>query len=176
VNSAKAGDWDGTVALARTLERDSVFWFSDEPVIFGERVLFHLKRVPFHWNTIEDLRGLKIGATLEYYYGEAFEQAEKAKQLTVERVPTDEQNFRKLLAHRIDIFPITREVGSYMLKTLFSPEEAASVTHHPTPLYITEFYLALSKKVTRAIHMLAKFNKELKDSGRYDQLMADYHR
>lgn len=92
------------------------------------------------------------------------------------RTPRDEQNFRMLLAGRIDVFPVTREVGYYILKTRFTPEEAAAVTHHPVPIYRTGFYLVLSRANVGNRQKMQKFNaglRRLKASGRYDQILGN---
>ena len=173
VRLAREGVWDGSIAIVHTQERETVFWYNTEPVMVGRRVFFHLKERPFDWSGIEDLAGLHIGATLEYYYGAPFEMAEKTGRIRVDRVPTDLQNFGKILRGRVDIFPLTREVGLYLLRTEFSPEEAARVTHHPLPLSAIPFYIILSRKVEKNERLLEAFNRgfrRLKESGRYDRI------
>ena len=101
---ADSGEWDGTVVWFDTPERRKIVYISD-PVIEVKYVFFHLKSYSFSWTSIDDLKDIKIGATLGYHYGEAFQQAEKAHVINVHRVPKDEQNFKKLLRGRIQIFP-----------------------------------------------------------------------
>ena len=75
-------------------------FFISDPLIMSGYVLFHRKDDPFNWQTIDDLRDLRIGAVIGYDYGVPFEQAERDKRLQVKRVNTDEQAFRLLLAGR----------------------------------------------------------------------------
>jgi polar amino acid transport system substrate-binding protein len=125
---------------------------------------------------MKDLKGLHIGATIDYNYGEAFAKAEADGTLTVERVASDEQNFRKLLAGRIDIFPLDLDVGLAMLRQNFTPEEMAQITYHPLPIESYTYSLMLSKKVPRNQEMLDLFNaglKELIDSGKMQQFIDE---
>ena len=106
---AKTGVWDGTLVWFDTPERRKLFYISD-PVIDIQYVFFHLKDYAFGWRTMDDLSGIKIGATLEYHYGEDFKAAEKRGAIQVDRVASDLQNFQKLLRGRIQIFPNDSEV------------------------------------------------------------------
>lgn len=93
----------------------------------------------------------------------------KNRYIEVEEVFKDELNLRKLLAGRIDLFPLEREVGYHLLKTKFSSKEMAKVTYHPKPLGIDGYYLILSKNDKRNKKMMEIFDKgmnELKAKGR----------
>jgi len=172
---AQDGNWDGSLIWQKTPEREQDFYFS-ETVITGQNVFFHLKSRPFEWKEMKDLAGLHIGATLDYTYGEAFTKAEADGTLTVERVPSDEQNLRKLLAGRIDIFPLDLDVGLAMLRENLTPEEAAQITYNPLPIQSTSFSIMLSKKVPRNKEMLDLFNaglKELIASGKVQQYIEE---
>ncbi len=86
------GTWEASIGWIKTPEREEEVYFS-EPVYGGPWVFFHLKSVPFEWNTIDDLQGLTIGATADYSYGDEFDNAEKQGIINVDRVPTEVQNF-----------------------------------------------------------------------------------
>lgn len=172
---AQEGAWDGSVVWHKTPEREVHFYFSDS-VIDNNDVFFHLKSYAFEWQALEDLAALRIGGTIDYNYGAAFMEAEQAGQITVERTSSDEQNFKKLLAGRIDIFPLDLEVGLSLLRTNFTPEEAAQITHHPLPVQTSPFSLMLSKKIERNVELMTLFNaglQELKDSGRLQQIIDE---
>jgi polar amino acid transport system substrate-binding protein len=172
---SKRGDWDGTLIWSPTPERLVDFYASDT-VITSEDVFFHLKNVPFDYNEMADLAGLQIGATLEYDYGPEFQQAEADGLLQVERTSSDELNFRKLLAGRIDVFPLDLDVGLAMLNEYFTPEEIAQVTYHPKPYRTTSYGVLLSKEVPRNVEMLNLLNaglKKLRESGRMQQIIDE---
>lgn len=170
---AQDGSWDGSLLWYKNEEREKDFYFSEE-VLGGDTVLFHLASEPLEWESIDDLEGLRVGATLEYDYGEEFNQAEQAGLFTVERVPADLQNFEKLLAGRIDVFPLAREIGLYMIQQALTPEQVAQITYHPKPLRSDPGYLMLSRQVEGNEEMLKLFNsglQELKQSGRLEEII-----
>jgi len=106
---AKHGEYDGASFWGYNAEREIDFYYSDV-LIEGPIVFWHLKSYKFDWNTFEDLRGISIGAMLGEYYGDEFKNAEKSEKIRVERVPKEVQNFLKILAERIQIFPLDQEV------------------------------------------------------------------
>lgn len=174
-DQAKVGRRDGTAVWFRSAEREKYFYISD-PVVDAQYVYFHLKSFPFDWNTIDDLKGMTIGGTKGYNYGDAFMNAEKLNIIKVQRTPKDELNFKKMLKDRIQIFPNDLDVGYDMLRKLFSPQKAALFTHHPKPVKSDPLHLLLSKKIKRNQSMIDLFNKgltQLKKSGQYEQMLKD---
>lgn len=172
---ARTGQSDGSVAAVRTPEREKMFFYSNKPVFVTDRVFFYLKDTGFDWTNIDDLKNIRIGATQEYYYSHAFRKAENAGIITVERARNDSLNFRKLLRGRIDVFPVSREVGYSILKSEFGHEESKLVTHHPTPLTSSSFHVILSKKIVANEDTIEAFDKgleKLKDSGRYTEIIG----
>lgn len=173
IENAKSNYDDGTITLFRTAEREKSFYFSD-PVIDSRFAFFHLKSYDFDWEVISDLKWLEIGGTNEYNYGEAFQNAEKAGDLLVDRVPSDEMNFQKLLNGRIQIFPMDVLVGYHMLNELFPPEIVSQFTHHPKSVRVDPMHLLLNKKNLANQQRIASFNKGLKrlrESGKLDQYL-----
>ncbi len=178
LNEVKIGTWDAGAVWFRSPERDIDFIISD-PVVDVQYVLFHLKSKPIDWDTLEDLKQYTIGATLVYDYGEQFQKAEEAGEIKVERVPSDEQNFKKLLAGRIDVFPLDIEVGYSMLKDTFTPEQIALLTHHPKPIRTASLHLLLSRKVEENEARAEVFNrglKTLRDGGQIEQYLEESRR
>ncbi len=171
--TAEKGGLDGTLAWFRTPEREQVFYIS-APLVDDSQSFFHLKEFPFEWKTIENLKGITIGATLGYDYGEVFAAAEKTKQIKVNRVSTDLQNFKKLFHKHIMVFPMNTFAGYAILQKKFPPEVVELVTHHPLPLRSQPLHLLLSKKHARNELLIQVFNQRLeilRKSGKYDQLL-----
>lgn len=174
-NYAENGNWDGTFIWFDTPERRKAFYISD-PVINIQFVLFHRKDMPFDWHRIEDLKDKRIGATLEYDLGEAFQNAEKTGVLTVDRVVADVMNFRKLLAGHIQLVACDLNVGAETLRKSFSPAEAAQITYHLRPVKENPGCVLFSRKIERNRRMVEVFNRGLKKlirSGRYRQLISE---
>jgi len=167
---AERGDWDGSVIWVPNEERKKNFYFSD-PVANDVTVFFHLKSKVFDWKNFSDLKGLRIGATLSYNYGEDFEKNEKDGSIKVDRAVKDETSFKKLLKKRIDIFACNLDVGYSLIHKIYPIETASLFTNHPRPVKESPLALILSKKVDKNKIMIEKFNqglKQLKDSGKYD--------
>jgi polar amino acid transport system substrate-binding protein len=159
---AKQGDIAGQLLRSRNAEREKYFLFSD-PIMETESSYFHLKSFPFDWKTIDDLKGLVIGGTIGYNYGDDFNKAEKYGDIDVSRVNNDLQNIKKLILGRIDIFPVNTDVGYYLIHKHLTPEQGALLTHHKKP-YIEKgnMFLLLSKKFKNSEDILKLFNKGLK--------------
>ncbi len=172
---AKEGTWDGSVVWRDSDERREHFLYSDA-VVPSKFVFFHLKGSDFDWNSYEDLRGTRIGGTAEYAYGDEFDAAEKAGIIKTNRAPSDEIGLKKLLKGRTEAFPGEVMVTYAQIRDTFSQEDAALFTHHPKAINEDPMYLLLGKKVAGNEAMRDLFNeglKRLKESGRYDQIIAD---
>ena len=169
--NAKTGDWDASIGWGKTPESEKDFILSD-PILEGKIVFFHLKDYSLDWETLDDLKGIKIGAVIGYNYSVEFIEAERAGEITVERIGSEEQNFRKLLSGRIDVFVSNVDVGYAVLNKHFSDEEHDRITYHSTPYKINELHLLFSRKNKKSYRLLASFNRglqELKNQGLYDQ-------
>lgn len=172
---AEKGDLDGTPAWFKTPEREEVFYIS-APLIDDSQSFFYLKDAPFDWQTIDDLKGITIGATLGYDYGEDFAIAENSESIKVERVSTDLQNFQKLITKRIVVFPMNTFAGYAILQKEFPVEIAEQVTHHRLPLRAKPLYLLLSKNVENNERLIMLFDEgldKLHKSGKYSQYMDE---
>ena len=160
-----------TLIYTKTPEREKYAVYSD-PILVAKSVFFHLKRTPFDWETIDDLKGVTMGGTLSYNYGPEIHAAEKNEAITIQWVSTDFQNIKKLLAERIDIFPIALDVGYALLNAEFSREEAQLITYHPKPYIVQKFHVMISVKNNAHKRLIRLFNKglrSLKDSGTFDR-------
>ncbi len=175
---AKSGRWDGSVGWAPSAEHLRDFLMS-EPVIFVGKGLYHLKGTAFDWKAIADLHRWRVGGTAGYSYGGEWDRAAKTGRLKVDEVTTDEQSIRKLLLRRIDVVAMDVDVAEYLIQTLLTPEEAASIVRHPRLLTQAPICLALSRQSTRSAGLLPLFNRglqRLKESGKYNQYIGQADR
>jgi polar amino acid transport system substrate-binding protein len=172
---AKTGEWDGSIGWSRSEERDKQFYISDT-LFIARNLFFYLKEQPFEWQSYEDLKGMTIGANIGYSYGEAFEKAEKDGLIKVERVPTEEDLLKMLLAKHLQVVMVSEYVGYYLLKTKFTVEEGAKVAAHSKSTRDSEKSLLLSKQVPKNEMRITVFNQglaKLKTSGKYDQYLTN---
>jgi len=172
---AKDGQWDASAVWTPNEERKEFFLFSNS-VIDDVTVFFHLKTLDFKWKTMDDLKKFRIGATLEYNYGEMFTKAEKDGIIKVDRVAADETSFKKLLINRIQLFVCNLEVGYSLLYKMYPPETVSLFTNNPESVHTASLSLIISNKIPKGNFFLEKFNKglkKLKDSGKIDQYIQE---
>lgn len=168
---AEKGRWDGSVAWTCRKKLLKHFHFSD-PIVAHNYALFHRTSMDFDWEDVKDLESYRIGLTQDYNYGEEFEEAVAAGTISADVTTSDESNFRKLAAGRIDLFPMEPAVGMGMLKELGL---SGKITFHTAPLQSDYLYLILSKLVPESERYLEKFNEglsELRASGRLEELIT----
>lgn len=173
---SKSGDWDGTLAYAKTRERENYFFFSD-PIYVGKYVLFHLKKHPLEWSTLTDLRDVPMATTIAFGgMGQPFLDAEKEGKLKVERLPSDVQSFNMLFNDRVRAVPSDLEVGNFLLQKIF-PKDFEHFTYSGHAVNESEYHLVISKKSSNAMKLIESFNKglkNLKSSGRYKKILEKW--
>ncbi len=174
-SAAAAGRCDGTAVWMHKAEREADFYFS-EPLLDEQFVFFHLKSLPFDWQRFDDLTGMTLGGNLEHSYGPLFDEFMAQGKVKMERVPTNMQNFEKLLKERVVLYPQEMNVGYASLRSHFNDSDQAKITHHPKPLLSNYSYLLLPRSLASSPALMARFNQRLADyrkSGRYDRYFAD---
>lgn len=174
-SAAAAGRFDASAIWMHKDEREADFLFS-APLLDEQFVFFHLKSLPFDWQTFDDLTGMTLGGGLEYSYGPDFDAFLTEDKVRVERVSSDMQNFEKLLKERVVLYPQEMHVGYAALRSHFSAADQARITHHPKPLLVNRSHLMLPKSLASSPALLERFNKRLqayRDSGRYQRYFDD---
>ena len=156
-------------------DREKKFLHSD-PIIVTNEVFFHLKSFAFDWNDWSDLKGLRVGGTIEYTVSKMLKDKQEIGGYSLEIIRTDEINFKKLLKGRIHIFPLAKEVAYALLNEKFTEQDRNQLTFHPKPVNSGELHLLLSKNKPESKDLLKLFNrglKRLKESGQYDSIMRE---
>lgn len=165
--------WKRALELTRRGRHDaSSFWYYKEernaefyhagPLFNDNLVFFRVKSdTPLEWNTLSDLAGLKIGVVDGYTYTPELWDLGRGGVLQLEAGPSDEANLRKLLAGRLDLYPLSEPTGVHLLNEAFTPEERARIEILEKSLSVTVAYLLISKKVEGAEQMAEDFNAAL---------------
>jgi len=157
LNIAKRGKWDGTFLWFDTPERRKDFHISDS-VVDIQYVFFHLKSYPFEWSTIEDLKGIRIGGTLGYDYGESFQNAEKKKEIRVRRSNKDKlilKNYSKDGSRFSRM--ILMQVMKYFIKTLQLKQNCSPIIPSLSePRLTISFFPERSKRIKECWSFLIK--------------------
>jgi len=169
---AREGGVNGTPVWVYTKERAKDFLYTDVVVVDYE-YLFHLKEKPLKWQTVDDLKGLIIGATLHTVYP-PLEDAVERGVLQIERGGNYDNLYHRLLNYRIDAIPQVSQVGKYYLRTTLSPDQRSKITYSKTVLQERRYHLILSKKRKDNIRYLELFNRGLfliRKNGVYDRII-----
>lgn len=167
------GESDGTFPWNKSVDRDNAFYLPKMSLIKDDSVYFHLKSKPFDWNTMDDLKKYSVGVTVGYKEEKIYQD----KGISASSVPSEDMNFKKMLAGRIDVYQTSKVVGYSFINKLFTPEEAKLFTTHPKPVEVAEYFILFSKKAPNGKAMADKFDagmKKLKDSGAYKKILAEY--
>lgn len=119
---------------------------------------------------------MRGGGTIEYDYGHELNEVIKKDGISIEIVHSDELNYKKLLAGRIDILPNDPVVGYAQMQSYLTLGETQRITHHPKEFEKTTLNLIISRNCINGELFRIKFNsglKKLKASGRYDEMIED---
>ena len=103
------------------------------------------------------------------------EKLYKEQGISADSVPSEEMNFKKIVAGRIDVYETSKVVGYETINKILTPDEARLLTHHPNPVGRTDYFMMISKKHPNAKGMADKFDsglRKLKASGRYEEILA----
>lgn len=171
---ARDGKWDATAAWGRNAERDKGFLISDNVLTEQWMVLYRSDR-SFSWNTLQDLKGLRIGTVADYTYTPDFWRMVKDGTLQSDVAPDDVSNLHKLLAGRVDVVPLDRNVACDLLGAKFTGEQAHRVRAHPK-LFVPDFttHVMMSEKLPESARRMEAFNrglKALRQSGEYARIL-----
>ncbi|MDL2188553.1 transporter substrate-binding domain-containing protein [Pseudomonas sp. ChxA] len=109
------GHADGALDIFHSDERDALLLYPSEPLSAVEFVLFYANDRPHPAQTLDDLRGLTVGTSPGYLYGEAFSESSLFDR---EPAPSHEANFGKLSLGRIDLVITDRRVGRHVIKAM----------------------------------------------------------
>lgn len=178
---AKRGKLAGTFVWSKTEDRERDFLFSDVVMRDFPVLFFRSDNPPDAWEpgNWTSLKGLRIGATIGYTYLADFASFEEKSLIKVERVASDELNFRKLIMGRIDVYPATLESGYGILNSYFLDEEVAELSYAPLmpPGYEGVGYsLIIGKSYPGAAELIKSFNaglRYLKEQGLYDRYFEE---
>ncbi|ABC28769.1 ABC-type amino acid transport/signal transduction systems, periplasmic component/domain [Hahella chejuensis KCTC 2396] len=169
---ARKPGWDGAVGWVDNAQRRRNFWFSDR-IIYSSSALFHLKDQDFTWNELKDLAPYRVGVSVGYSYGEAFDNAVVNQNLQVIPAVNDRQNLVKLLRREIDLFPLDAKVGEYLLRREL-PEYQRLFTYDEKPLIQDGLSVMFPKNGPNSRSYVAIFNqglKRLKRNGDYSRIL-----
>lgn len=169
------GVMDGTLEWEGTSAQQATHFVSSDAISKQQWVFFHRKDRVFTWNRLDDLAGKRIGLTIGYAYSDALAAMQQQHPAMFTEATSDLLNLRKLLSGRIDLFPMEKAVGRYLIETELTPEEQTQLTDHPKSLADFSPRLLLSRAIPENNQRILQFNRgmqRLKESGRYAEIMV----
>lgn len=159
-------------------ERKTAYDFSDI-FFYGVNVFVYYEKnpktaAPVPYDTLDDLRGYRIGGFRGAFWEPVFEKAGLPYQDTT----TVDQSIRKLVADRLDLCIDNQVVLYDAIQRLF-PDDIAHFKTLPKPFgEKMPNALLVSRTYPEAQDILKKFNEGLaimKQNGEYDRLIEKYH-
>lgn len=170
-----AGLYDGTFGWAYTQERAEKLLYSDALLTF-HMVFFQRKDRIIDWQTMEDLAPYAIGITKGNFVSNDFSRLQQEGRLRVDEGLDDPSGMRKLLLQRIDLFPMEKEAGQYLLASLFQPGQQRQIAVNSHTIWEVPVHLLIYRGHPQAADLISRFNRglaKLKQSGQYERLILD---
>jgi polar amino acid transport system substrate-binding protein len=168
------GVMDGAIEWAGTPEQQRTHFVNDEPLSKQQWVFFYRRDSSHPWQHLEDLKDRTIGLTIGYAYNDAFAELRRQYPVMFKEAASDLINFKKLLSGRIDLFPIERAVGYFLIRKELSPEEQVKLAEDPKSLVEFTPHLLLSRvrpENEQRMQLFERGLRRLKASDRYRAIM-----
>lgn len=171
---ARNGDVDGSLGWTPSAERQRDLLFSDEVLPF-RMVFFQRKGEQYPWRTLADLAPWRFGVTLGNFYSPAFDHLVQQGVLKTDESPDDVSNMRKLAARRVELVPMERESGLYLLRQHL-PAQAAQLQPQDKAYWQAPMGIVIWRHHPQATGVITRFNRELaamRRSGELARRLAD---
>ena len=173
--TARFGPAVGSSGWLRMPERERAFLYSDS-IFSSKRVFFHRRDVEFDWETLDDIKDMRVAVTLGSAEEFPFEGALAFGKGKVDVAQSYAAGMKKLAAGRVDVYACNLDVGLYVLRYQVDAGDAELITYHPRPIFEETNHLVIAKRVPGAEVLMDRFNtglRLLKESGRHDWIMRD---
>lgn len=172
---ADSGKFDATAAWSCTEMRSDDYLYS-LGILPHQSVFYHRKKKAFDWDSLSDLKGMTVGVTQDYSYNQDLNRLQNEGLIQTDVITSDEGNFRKLLAGRIDLFPMDPLTGSVLIQQWLTPQEANQLTFHPKPIKRGFYHVLFSKRNAKSKMLRRRLDagiQALRESGQFDAIVAE---
>ncbi|WP_187359879.1 substrate-binding periplasmic protein [Chitinolyticbacter meiyuanensis] len=174
IEAPRQGAVDGSFGWARTPERERDLMYT-APVMSLRMVFCQRVGAQVRWEALTDLTPYRIGTTLGNFYSSDFDRLVQSGKLHTDNAPSDVANLKKLLAGRIDLFPIDAEVGPYLMSRHLTAAQRARLTCPDKAYWSAPMHVVISRKRADGAAIVAAFDKALSQmqlSGELERLIA----
>ena len=153
IAGADAGEW-GVGGIYQNEERLKKYDYS-APIFEEKLMIFVMQGNEFSFNGVADLSGKTVGVMRGWSYGDAFDKAVASGSITKEEVESDEMNFKKLIAGRLDAIVAAPETWLGLKGAL---DKEGKVVMLSTPMTVNKTYLIFNKSAGKT-SLLATFSQ-----------------
>lgn len=161
---AKRGQFDATSYWYNDDKHKKDFYLS-EPLSTEKTVFFRLKsnehNEPRKWESLSDFSHLTMGLTRGLTYTKELWKYAADNKDKISVVMSDEQNFKMLVAERIELFPAQEIVGWHYIHKLFTTEQVNRIETLKPSLFTQTGHLLFPKNNKNSAEFLKQFNKGL---------------
>lgn len=175
LESVESGSLDAAVSALKSSERAQYAYYPDEPLVVTSWVLFvHRERLgQLGFKRLIDLEGDTIGVVNGFYYPPDFLRYAKEHAVLCE-APSTMNNFKKLMALRLDYVFDDLAAGIYILRKLHALNKVVPLRE--TELAAEPLYIMFSKKTVPQVFVeeFSRTLKEFKESKEYAQIYSRY--
>ena len=168
------GRLQGSIGWVKTQNRSDRYYYS-HPVIRATIVFLHRSDVDFSWDNYNDLKNYRIGTIASYSYGDDFDQAIKRLKLKVSQAITNEDNIQKLIDGKIDLVPIDRNVGEFLVHSKFA-DHAHDIRFDEKTLASEALYFIAPKTMPDSMELIDTFNRgltKLQRTGQFQNMVEN---
>mgnify|MGYP000580848667 FL=1 len=173
------GLYDATAFYVCTDERKKLF-FCSLSAVSKDRFIFFRKASAEKpkWSELSDLRNVSIGLTLGYFYDKDFYELSKVKErnITLSPVKTDIQNMKKLASGKIDLFPLDKNVGLFLLRERLSKAERIKIAYDDQVIFNQTAHILFPKKSKNSSMYRNAFDRGMNiisNNGIKDKIISD---
>lgn len=173
LEQAKTGYYDGLMGAYYNSERAPFFIYTD-PVMQTEEVFLEKKGADIHFESLEDLKDLRIGTINGFSYNNDL----LARGFRIDLVTDDISNIEKLYLERVDLIIIEKSRFLYLMENNRELTDVKGSFHILTPSFqVFNLYCTISNRKQGARDIVNSFNRsleEMREDGTYDRILREF--
>jgi len=167
------GRHDGVTVISRNAEREALLVFS-EPLFQKLGYVYFRQGELRAWQQYADLKGLRMGVTRGHNLGDEVDRAIQAEGLAVDVGGSDEQNFIKLIAGRVDAVFANHWSALFLLR---QARFKGLIERAHKPFFVKDYHLGVARHSAAALALLPAINQaiqSMKSDGSLDALLVEH--
>jgi len=172
LNGVKEADYDVLIATWYTEERNEYLLYS-EPYLENEIKFIQRLEGSYEYQGLSSLAGKNVGVVRGYGYGDEFSNATNFRRADANNLL---QNVRKLVAGRIDL-TLEDEIVARALLKASAPHLLGKIKFTKNAFSKKPLHVSSGRKNSRSKKLIGAFNrgiKDIKENGRFDEIMKKY--